>query len=136
MVAAAVAIALLFGACSASATTATLGGERLRLYLADTDAKRARGLQGFDGLASGEAMLFVYPEAQPRTFAMLRVGFPIDVVFIGENGRVAAIEPLDPGESRLVESPGACRYVLEIPRGWAAEHDIVVGAQFEYAPAP
>jgi len=129
------ALTLLLGACAApDATTAVLGSEKLLLYLADTDTEYATGLQRFDGLSSGEAMLFVYREAEPRTFVMRDVGFPIDVVFIGEDGRVDAVEPLDPGEVRQVSSPGACRYVLELPQGWAARHGIDVGATFEYEP--
>lgn len=134
-VAATVALALLVGACAGpDASTARLGGKKLSLYLADTDAERSAGLQGFDGLANGEAMLFVYPEAAPRTFVMRKVGFPIDVVFIREDGQVSAIKPLDPGEPRLVDSPGPSRYVLELPQGWAGEHGIAAGAAFEYAP--
>ncbi len=127
--------ALLFGACVASgATTATLGGQKLRLYLADNDAERGAGLKAFDGLAGGEAMLFIYPTAEPRIFVMREVAFPIDVVFIAEDGLVAAIEPLDPGELRTVESPSASRYVLELPQEWAAAHQITVGSAFGYAP--
>ena len=41
----------------------------------------------------------------PRTFAMKQVAFPIDVLFIAEDGTVSAIESLDPGDMRLVTSP-------------------------------
>lgn len=128
------ALVLLLAACASSATTATLGGQKLYLYLAETDAERGAGLQGFDGLAYGEAMLFVYPTAEPRTFSMRNVGFPIDIVFIGEDMRVSAIEPLDPKDTRLVDSPGPCPYVLELPQGWAEAHHVGVGTAFEYEP--
>lgn len=135
-IAATIVLALLIGACTGpGSTSAVLGGQKLRLYIADTDEERAAGLSGFDGLASGEAMLFIYPESKPRTFVMRKVAFPIDVIFIGDAGTVDAIEPLDPGESRLVQSPGPSRYVLELPQEWAEAHHVQPGAAFEYAPA-
>lgn len=135
-IAASIVLGLLLGACTGTgSTSAVLGGQKLRLYIADTDEERAAGLKGFDGLAGGEAMLFIYPDSKPRTFVMREVAFPIDVVFISDSGLVAAIEPLDPGESRTVDSPGPSRYVLELPREWADAHSIQVGAAFEYAPS-
>jgi len=135
-VAAAVVLVLLLGACTrVGSTSAVLGGQQLRLYIADTDEERAAGLKGFDGLANGEAMLFIYPDSKPRTFVMRDVAFPIDVVFIGEDGLVAAVEPLDPGESRTVQSPGPSTYVLELPQEWAEANNIRPGAVFEYSAA-
>ena len=64
---------------------------------------------------------------------MLDVSFPIDVVFVGEDERISAIEPLDPGDTGLVVSPGPCRYVVELPQGWADENGVAVGDTFEYA---
>ena len=62
---------------------------------------------------------------------MKDVTFPIDVVFIGEDGNVSAIEPLNPGDARLASSPGPSAYVLELPQGWAEEQGIAVGSAFE-----
>ncbi len=133
VVVASIGLAFLLAACAGlGEPAARLGDQKLSLYLADTDAERSTGLQEFDGLAPGEAMLFVYPDAEPRTFVMRKVGFAIDIAFIGEDGRVSAIEPLDPKESRLVDSPGPSRYVLELPQGWAEQHHITVGTAFEY----
>lgn len=111
----------------------TLGGVDVQVLLADEDAERSRGLQGYEPLPEGEGMLFVYDEAAVRTFAMKQVSFPIDVLFVGEDLTVASIEPLDPGDTRLVSSPGPCRYVIELPQGWAEEQGIAVGDAFVYA---
>lgn len=107
----------------------TLGRAPVRAYMADTDEERARGLQGYEPLAAGEGMLFVFGDPAVRTFAMKDVSFPIDIVFIDTAMCVSAIEPLDPGDTRLVTSPGPSRYVVELPQGWAAEHGVVVGVK-------
>ena len=108
----------------------TLGGAQVSVEIADDDAERGRGLQDHEPLAPGEGMLFIFDVAAPRTFAMKDVDFPIDIVFIAEDLTVSAIEPLSPGEERLVNSPGQSRYVLELPQGWAAGQGIGVGSAF------
>ncbi len=127
-------VAVLVASCSADAgETVTLGGVEVRVLVADDDRERSRGLQGYDSLTDGEGMLFVYDDAVVRTFAMKQVAFPIDVLFVGEELTVTAVEPLDPGDARLVSSPGTCRYVVELPQGWAEKQGIAVGDAFEYA---
>jgi hypothetical protein len=74
-------------------------------------------------------MLFVFPDPAIRTFAMKDVTFPIDVLFIGVDSKVSAVEPLDPGDGLPVSSPGPCIYVIELPQGWAAEQGIGVGSE-------
>ena len=129
----ALAAALVAGCAANAEPTVTLGDIEVRVFLADDDDERSRGLQGYDSLPDGVGMLFVYEDAIVRTFAMKRVAFPIDVLFVGKNLTITAIEPLDPGDTRLVSSPGPCRYVVELPQGWAGEQGIAVGDVFGYA---
>lgn len=124
------ALLITAGCAGHSVASVTLGDESLRVYVATTPEQLGTGLQGFDELAPGEGMLFAYPDAEPRTFAMRDVSFPIDVVFIGEDGTVSAVSALDPDDTRLAVSPGPCRYVLELPQGWAADNGIGVGSAF------
>jgi uncharacterized membrane protein (UPF0127 family) len=126
------AVLLLSGCAVAAMPRVTVGGQAVDAYLADTMAKRSEGLAGFDGLADGEALVFVYPDERVRTFGMKDVGFPIDVVFIGVDNTVTAIVPLYVGDTRKIQSPGPSRYVLELPQGWASAHDIAVGSEFTY----
>ncbi len=125
-------MALVSGCVSAATPRVTLAGQSIEPYLANTMRKRAEGLQGFDGLASGEGMVFVYSDAEVRTFGMKNVGFAIDVVFIGLDGTVSGIASLEPGDPRTVESPGPSRFVVELPKGWAADHGVKVGSAFVY----
>lgn len=111
----------------------TLDGVPVEVIVADDLEEWTRGLQGYDGLAEGEGMLFDFGSAASRTFAMKDVTFPIDVVFIAEDGTVSAIEPLEPGDTRSVTSPSPSAYVIELPHGWADENGIAVGDRFSCA---
>lgn len=117
------------GCVPAAPDTVTLGGAEVHVIVADEPEEWGRGLQGYDELEPGEGMLFDFGTAEPRTFAMKEVTFPIDVVFIAEDLTVSGIEPLDPGDTRRVMSPGPSPYVLELPQGWAEEQGIEVGAE-------
>lgn len=115
---------------TAGPVSITLGGVPVDVEIVDDPAGRSRGLQDHEPLAPGQGMLFIFDEAAQRTFAMKEVTFAIDVVFVAEDGLVSAIEPLAPGDTRLVSSPSPARYVIELPAGWAAEHGIGVGSRF------
>src|SRR6266498_3253400 len=65
----------------------TVGGETLRVEVADTNYLRGRGLSYRDGLAPGTGMLFVYNEAQPLTFWMYEMRFCLDIIWI-DNGQI------------------------------------------------
>ncbi len=123
----------LAGCAPAQPPAVTLDGVEVSVIVADDAGERSQGLQGYGPLAEGEGMLFIFDDSAPRTFAMKGVTFPIDVVFIDEDLAVSAIEPLDPGDTGLVTSPGPCPYVIELPQGWAAAEGITVGGPFELA---
>jgi len=127
---------VLSGCVPAPSAEASLGGVDLVVYVADEPEEWGRGLQGYDELGPGEGILFDYGQAETRTFAMKDVTFAIDVVFIGEDGNVSAIEPLFPGDTRLATSPGPSAYVLELPQGWAEEQGVEVGSTFELTDPP
>ena len=47
-----------------------IGGETLRVEIADTDKTRDRGLMGRKSLPDGEGMLFVFEKSAPLSFWM------------------------------------------------------------------
>lgn len=83
-----------------------------RVELARSFARRLRGLLGRKSLPAGSAMV-IEPCRQVHTWGM---GFPIDVVFLDERGRVVAgLENLPPG--RISPCVRAARSVIELPAG-------------------
>lgn len=103
----------------------------VRAWVADTTEKRYIGLSDTGSLPNGTAMLFTYHEVSQRTYVMREMDYPLDIVFIGADGRINAIESArapSPGEDGSdIRRTGRGKYILEVPRGWMADHEIGVG---------
>ncbi len=70
------------------------GARTFRVVLVcDTTASRAKGLQGFRQLEPDEAAFFVFQRAEPVSFWMGSVTFPIDIVFVGADRTVTRVYP-------------------------------------------
>jgi Na+/H+ antiporter NhaD/arsenite permease-like protein/uncharacterized membrane protein (UPF0127 family) len=84
----------------------------------DTDKTRARGLQGFRPLRRDEAALFLFDKPQAVTFWMGTVTFPIDIVFVRQDGSVATVAPhCQPGSSQFYGSGVPVKWVVETAAG-------------------
>ncbi len=95
-------------------------GRTFHLELAlDADA-RYQGLSDRASIAEDGGMLFVFPDSKFREFVMRRCLVPIDIIFLGANGRVVAmhamqVEPPGTSEDELKE------YFSEYPAQFAIE---------------
>ncbi len=100
--------------------------------IAVTPAERERGLMFRSPLADGHGMLFIFPRATDHQFWMKNTPAPLDIVFIGEDGRIVGIRPdtVPYSEARLsVGRPS--RYVLEVAAGYCAREGVAVGDRVE-----
>ena len=98
--------------------------------IADTYAARVQGLSGTEALPAGSGMLFVHPREDTHAYVMREMAYPIDIIFIDSAGTITTIHtaaPEDVPESQLTRYRGTGRYVLEVPAGSAARHDVTVG---------
>lgn len=99
-----------------------------RLRAADTHWSRLRGLLGTRDLEPGEG-LWIRPCSQVHMFGMR---YPIDVVFLGDGGRVLrVVETLQPNRVSP-RVPGAAS-VLELPAGTVARVGLTDGVRVEIA---
>ena len=109
------------------------GGARFSVEIADDDAERARGLMFREKLAHSQGMLFVYDHPQPVAFWMKNTLIPLDMVFIGDDGRVNAIhERAVPGDLTPIPGPDDTRMVLEISGGLASRLGLREGAELRH----
>lgn len=85
--------------------------------VADSVLGKARGLMFRTDVPEEYAMVFEFGRAKPRTFHMLFVPFPIDVVWLVED-EVTAVDQLRPwiGLGRATGNT-----VIELPAGAAAD---------------
>jgi uncharacterized membrane protein (UPF0127 family) len=103
--------------------------------IADTRRKKVIGLSDTPSLQNGSGMLFTYEEASKHTYVMRKMDYPLDIVFIGADGRINSIKsapapgPNEDGEN--IRRTGYGKYVLEVPRGWMERHGIHAGHQVE-----
>jgi uncharacterized membrane protein (UPF0127 family) len=82
------------------------------IEVAETSAKRAKGLLGRDSLAAGEGLLFKRCSSL-HTFFMR---FAIDIAYIDKDGRVLKMAHAVP-PFRVSIAPFRAHYALELPAG-------------------
>lgn len=88
------------------------------VLLCDTPKTRARGLQGFRRLSSVEAALFVFEKPEEATFWMGSVTYPIDIIFVGRDKKVARVYAnCKPGSPDYYPSEMAVSLVIETAAG-------------------
>jgi uncharacterized membrane protein (UPF0127 family) len=125
-------IFLATSACQAEpkVTITTKAGREVAFYVevANTPAKRELGLQYRKDLATDRGMLFLFAHDQVLTFWMKNTTIPLDMVFIGQDGKIVGIvEEAVPFslDSRSVSAPS--RYVLEINGGLSRRYGFKAG---------
>lgn len=112
-----------------SMRTVEVGGNMVRVTVADTDEARQRGLSGRRGLAADEGMLFVFPQDGAYAFWMKDMLFSIDILWISGDGKVVYMaEDVSPDTyPQSFRSDVPARYVLELPAGYAKEYTVNIG---------
>ena len=112
----------------------------VQLEVADTDAKRQRGLMFRPGLEPTNGMLFVFDEPGVHPFWMQNCLFPIDIIWLDEAGRIADIAasvppcklpacdpPCDSDACPTYPHDGRAKYVIEVVAGFAEAHGLKAG---------
>jgi uncharacterized membrane protein (UPF0127 family) len=113
----------------------TSGGARraVAVEVARTDAERAKGLMHRRSLPKDAGMLFLFDETAEHPFWMKNTFIPLDLVFIGEDGRIAGIVArATPGDLTPRSGGVASRYVLEVNGGWAEANGVRAGDRVRF----
>ncbi|WP_095090730.1 DUF192 domain-containing protein [Mesorhizobium sophorae] len=106
----------------------TKGGDRsFSIEVANTAAEREAGLMYRQDMADDHGMLFVFDIQQQVGFWMQNTPMPLDLIFVGQDGKIRAIKHGEP-QSEAIISPGVpVRFVLELKAGTAARKGIEYG---------
>jgi uncharacterized membrane protein (UPF0127 family) len=103
--------------------------------VADTFATRERGLMFRKSLAADRGMLFDFETVQPVSFWMKNTLIPLDMVFIGADGRIVSIaRNATPMSETPIASAGPVLDVLELKGGRAAEIEAAPGDRVREGP--
>ena len=108
-------------------------GGTIAVEIADTPAARSAGLSNRQSLSGVDGLLLKWDTAGRHPIWMAEMRFPLDLAWIGANGRVIAVLASVPAcheqPCPLYEPNGTDRSVavLELPAGAAARHRITAG---------
>jgi hypothetical protein len=107
----------------------------LTLQVARTQDQHERGLMAYRSLPDHAGMIFVFDTDGPEDFWMKETLIPLDMLFVGADGRVRSIAanvPTVAPDTRDADIPlesGVGKYVIELAAGEAARDGIVVGVR-------
>lgn len=104
----------------------------IRLEVADTPEKKARGLMFRKSLPKNTGMIFIYERPQILSFWMKNTPLPLSIAFIDKNLRITEIFPMKPFDERVIRSTTKVMYAIEMPRGWFRQHFIYPGAKVHF----
>ncbi len=106
----------------------TKGGERsFSIEIADISAEREAGLMFRQEMADDHGMLFVFEEPRDVSFWMKNTPMPLDLIFVGQDGRIRAIKQGEPQSEAMISPGEPVRFVLELKAGTAARSGIEDG---------
>jgi len=111
----------------------TASGERnFAIEVADTPEKRQRGLMFRRSMADDHGMLFVFEQSGPLGFWMKNTPMALDLLFIGEDGRIRAVASGKPFSTDSIAPPVDAQFVLELKAGTAQKAGIAIGDRLRH----
>jgi len=106
---------------------------RFMVEVASNDDEQARGLMFRTEMGPDEGMIFPHSPPRQASFWMKNTVIPLDIIFIGVDGRISNISAnAEPYSLEPRSSQGLTTAVLELNGGRAAELGIVPGAKVEW----
>ncbi len=89
----------------------------------------ATGMMFRTNMPENEAMIFVFPDAAPRSFYMRNCFVPLSAAYIAPSGEIFQIIDMKPhDETGIPSQSDSIQFVLEVPQGWFKRHNVGVGS--------
>lgn len=105
----------------------------LEVEVANTEASRERGLSGRQKMKDSEGFLYVFDKPGRYGFWMKDMIFPLDIIWINQNGIVVDIEreitPDSYLEKKTFINQSEAVYVLEVNAGMAKKFGLYLGSK-------
>ena len=104
--------------------------EHLHVWVADSDAERAKGLMGVTQLAPNQGMAFLFDGPSIESFWMKDTLIPLSVAFVDAKGGVVTIREMEPCRSDpcpTYDSDAPYVMAIEANRGWFEDNGVRIG---------
>lgn len=106
---------------------------KLNIEIADNDYKTQTGLMYRSSMEKDQAMLFVFPNEQRRSFFMKNTEFSIDIIYFDSNKRLINFHSnAKPFDETSLPSTAPAKYVLEVNAGLAEQWNLEPGDTFSF----
>jgi uncharacterized membrane protein (UPF0127 family) len=106
------------------------GVKMFSVEIAKTEKERETGLMYRKELADGRGMLFDFAPEQMVSMWMKNTFIPLDMIFVGADGRVTRIaENTEPQSLAIISSGAPAKGVIEVIAGTARKYGIAQGDQ-------
>lgn len=108
-------------------------GMSIAANVVDTPATREIGMMCLTKVRKDYGMLFVFPQEMDLNFWMKNTLLSLDIVWIGADKKVTVVHDrlkksaVDTPDSEVATAAGRGQYVLELPAGAAARHQLKAG---------
>jgi uncharacterized membrane protein (UPF0127 family) len=114
-----------------------IGGQKIKVDLALTEAQQAQGLSGRLNLLPDTGMFFVFSAPGKPLFWMKDMNFPIDMIWITPDMKVDyikkdALPELYPETYGPSVNDGVAEYVLETTAGFSDNANLQIGESVEF----
>jgi len=107
-----------------------IGSAEFSVEIADTEAKRARGLSDRTVLLPNHGMLFIFDQSGRHAFWMKNTHIPLDLIFFDDNFTVVGVfANAVPLNLAPIDMQKDSRYVLEVAAGSAKKYAIQENAK-------
>jgi uncharacterized membrane protein (UPF0127 family) len=113
--------------------TITTSKGALTAEVVDTKSSRELGLSGRSSMKENESMLFVFDVPGRYGFWMKDMLFPLDLIWVNENGIVVEIERNISPESypKVFMNASPALYVLEVNKGISEKLGLFIGSKIK-----
>jgi uncharacterized protein len=108
------------------------GQQAFSIEIADDSNERSRGLMFRKAMDDTHGMLFVFEQSRPVGFWMKNTPMPLDLLFVGADGKVSAVMPGEPFSEAPISPGEPVRFVLELKRGTAEKFGIEAGDRLSH----
>lgn len=107
--------------------TIQVGLKTIEVEVADELHERRLGLMHRTSMDINHGMLFVYTEAEVRSFWMKNTHIPLSIAYISSECTIVHIAHMTPLSTKSVPSIHPAQFALEMNQGWFQASGVKVG---------